>query len=131
MSLPVRQKVLAYLVRFSEGVPEVAVFDHVDAPAAGTQVPAGTLEEGESLEAACLREVAEESGVTSARVLRFVGRTITRTEPDGNCIGGTCSSCPRPTISRTRGRTPSLDPGKTAACTSGTSGCLPRKLWRG
>jgi|GEM_PF-500113 len=73
MSLPVRQKVLAYLVRFPEGVPQVAVFDHVDAPEAGTQVPAGTLEEGESPEAACLREVAEESGVTSARVLRFVG----------------------------------------------------------
>lgn len=73
MGFRVRDKVVAYLVRFTGGVTQVAVFDHVDAPEAGTQVPAGTMEEGESPEAACLRELTEESGVTSARILRCVG----------------------------------------------------------
>lgn len=73
LALPVRQKVLAYLVRFSQGRTEVAVFDHVDAPEAGAQVPAGSIEAGESPEQACLREVAEESGVSNGRILRSVG----------------------------------------------------------
>ncbi len=49
------------------------MFDHVDVPDAGTQVPAGGMEPGESVEEAALREVAEETGLTGARVVRRLG----------------------------------------------------------
>jgi 8-oxo-dGTP pyrophosphatase MutT (NUDIX family) len=73
MSLPVRDKVVAYVLRFDGDGMRLAVFDHVGIPEAGTQVPSGGIEPGESPEAACLREVAEESGLTGARILRRVG----------------------------------------------------------
>ncbi|MEG9513943.1 NUDIX domain-containing protein [Saccharopolyspora indica] len=38
------------------------MFDHLDAPEAGTQVPAGGVRAGELLTAAASREVAEETG---------------------------------------------------------------------
>ncbi len=49
------------------------VFDHADIPAAGTQVPAGGIHEGETAEAAVLRELAEESGIDSALIVRKLG----------------------------------------------------------
>lgn len=70
---PVRHKVLAYLLRTTDGAPEVAVFDHVDYPEAGTQVPSGTIDPGESPQDACLREVAEEAGITDAQILAKIG----------------------------------------------------------
>lgn len=48
------------------------VFEHADVPAAGTQVPAGGIEAGESVAAAAMREVAEETGV-SARFEAVLG----------------------------------------------------------
>ncbi len=64
------EKVLAYLVRGTD----VLVFEHVGMPEAGIQVPAGTVEYGESAEAALLREVAEETGV----LLRDSGKCLGR-----------------------------------------------------
>ncbi len=40
---------------------------------AGVQVPAGTVEDGESFEAAAVREAAEETGLTSLRLLTRLG----------------------------------------------------------
>ena len=51
---------------------ELLVFDHRDHPAAGTQVPAGTVEAGEDPTATVVREVVEETGV-NARVERELG----------------------------------------------------------
>ena len=56
-------KVLAYVTRRRDGRVELLVFDHKDIPAAGVQVPAGTVEDGESTVAAAVRELAEESGL--------------------------------------------------------------------
>ncbi|MFE6766675.1 NUDIX domain-containing protein [Streptomyces sp. NPDC057689] len=70
MSLP-RIRVAAYVVRHRT-VPELLVFDHVGMPEAGTQVPAGGVEAGEALDDAVLREVAEESGLLSARLVRQI-----------------------------------------------------------
>jgi 8-oxo-dGTP pyrophosphatase MutT (NUDIX family) len=53
---------------------ELLVFDHRDHPAAGTQVPAGTVEADEDPAATVVREVVEETGV-SARVMRELGFT--------------------------------------------------------
>jgi 8-oxo-dGTP pyrophosphatase MutT (NUDIX family) len=68
-----KQKVYAYLIRRTETGPELLVFDHVDFPEAGTQVPGGTLDPGERPEAAVLRELFEESGVDGARLVRRLG----------------------------------------------------------
>jgi ADP-ribose pyrophosphatase YjhB (NUDIX family) len=56
-------KVLAYIIRERDGESEILVFRHRDFPDAGVQVPAGTVEAGESLEAALHREIEEESGL--------------------------------------------------------------------
>ena len=50
------------------------VFRHVDAPQAGLQVPAGTIEPGEPPERAVLREAGEETGLAALTLVAFLGR---------------------------------------------------------
>ena len=57
-------KVCPIVLRLRGGV-EVLAFRH---PRAGLQIVKGTVEPGEAIEAAALRELAEESGVTGARI---------------------------------------------------------------
>ncbi|GAB2681234.1 NUDIX hydrolase [Thalassiella azotivora] len=68
-----RQKVLCYIVR----ARRLLVFTHVDEPfvVTGLQVPAGSVEPGESPEAAACREAREETGLTRFRVVRTLGET--------------------------------------------------------
>ncbi|GLY76190.1 hypothetical protein Airi01_044570 [Actinoallomurus iriomotensis] len=66
-----RIRVAAYVIRHLPG-PELLVFDHVGMPQAGTQVPAGGVRSGEDLQHAVLREVAEETGLLTASVVRRV-----------------------------------------------------------
>ena len=66
-------KVYGYLIREQQGDTQVLVFDHVDFPEAGTQVPGGTVDPGEGLAEAVLREVFEESGVDGLIVVRELG----------------------------------------------------------
>ncbi|MGK5555704.1 NUDIX hydrolase [Actinomadura kijaniata] len=66
-----RVRVAAYVIR-CRAVPELLVFDHVGLPRAGTQVPAGGVRPGEELERAVLREVAEETGLLTASVVRLI-----------------------------------------------------------
>jgi 8-oxo-dGTP pyrophosphatase MutT (NUDIX family)/GNAT superfamily N-acetyltransferase len=56
-------KAFAYVTRARAGRMQLLVFTHVDAPAAGLQVPAGTLEVGELPESAVVREAREETGL--------------------------------------------------------------------
>ena len=51
------------MVVYVERHDSLLVFEHRDHPEAGTQVPAGGLEEGESVIDAVIREVREETGV--------------------------------------------------------------------
>lgn len=63
-------KVIAYITRVgSTGKPELLVFDHRDDAEAGTQVPAGTVDEGEVIEAALHREIEEETGLRGCVIL--------------------------------------------------------------
>lgn len=55
-------KVWLYIVRLTGPQPELLVFEQLHANA-GIQVPAGTVEAGETPEAAAARELFEESGV--------------------------------------------------------------------
>ena len=66
-------RVLAYVTRERDGRRELLVFDHRDYPDAGTQVPAGRLEQDEDVEAALLRELAEEAGLSDAVIVRKLG----------------------------------------------------------
>ncbi|MDQ3629755.1 MAG: NUDIX domain-containing protein [Actinomycetota bacterium] len=64
------------------------VFDHVGVPETGTQVPAGGIKSDEDHEAAVLRELFEESGISAARLVRKLGECWFVTEqgqvPAGN-----------------------------------------------
>jgi 8-oxo-dGTP pyrophosphatase MutT (NUDIX family) len=91
---PVPHKACPVLLRRSEGGLELLAFEH---PLAGLQIVKGGIEAGEGLEAAALRELAEESGITDAvavqrlglwssghegQVWAFVGCHVPRTLPD-------------------------------------------------
>ena len=56
----VKYKVFAYITNRQW----LLLFTHLNAPEAGIQVPAGTIEAGESPEEAVLREVFEETGLS-------------------------------------------------------------------
>lgn len=68
----VLRKVIAYITREKEGKRQLLVFTHRDYPEAGLQVPAGTVEEGEEIEAALRREVAEETGLHDLQVVKEI-----------------------------------------------------------
>jgi ADP-ribose pyrophosphatase YjhB (NUDIX family) len=62
-------KVAAYITHGSR----LLVFRHTEFPEAGTQVPGGTVEPGEDLVSAVLREATEETGLVNLTVVRLVG----------------------------------------------------------
>lgn len=66
--LRVVEKVVAYITRDKY----LLVFRHVDSEA-GIQVPAGTLEPGESPDDGVVREAQEETGLDCLGVRRFLG----------------------------------------------------------
>jgi 8-oxo-dGTP diphosphatase len=67
-----RRRVSAYVTRERDGRRELLVFDHRDHPEAGTQVPAGRLDPGETLEQGLRRELQEEAGLDRVRILREI-----------------------------------------------------------
>jgi 8-oxo-dGTP pyrophosphatase MutT (NUDIX family) len=84
-----RARVLAYVTRERDGRIELLVFDHRDDPAAGTQVPAGRLDPGESLEQGLLRELHEESGIDCAQIVRelpVLGEWVARSPYDDHAF---------------------------------------------
>jgi 8-oxo-dGTP pyrophosphatase MutT (NUDIX family) len=64
------EKVTAFVLRPSPGGPELLLFRHATA---GVQIPAGTVEPGESLADALRREIAEETGLQEVESWRLVG----------------------------------------------------------
>jgi 8-oxo-dGTP pyrophosphatase MutT (NUDIX family) len=65
-----RRRVVAYVTRVRDGRTELLVFEDPEHPYLGVQVPAGRLDPDEELEAGLLRELAEEAGLTNARIVR-------------------------------------------------------------
>ena len=104
------KKVVAYNTRGDE----LLVFTHREFPEAGVQVPAGTVEEGETLDAAVLREVHEETGLppTAVRKMAYLGRREFG-KPDPTAMTVTSIISCSPPLRRTRGSTTSctLAPG--------------------
>jgi 8-oxo-dGTP pyrophosphatase MutT (NUDIX family) len=64
------EKVCPIIFRGPNASKEILVFRH---PLAGVQLVKGTVEENEDFEAAALRELAEESGITRLTEVRFKG----------------------------------------------------------
>jgi len=67
---PTLEKVTAFITRGAGAAQEVLVFRH---PSAGIQLPAGTVEAGEDVEAALWREVREETSLTDLALLAKLG----------------------------------------------------------
>ncbi len=67
--LPRQRKVYAYVMRGSE----LLVFRQPDSPEAGIQVPGGTVEPGEPLAQAVIRETLEETGLQRLTLRRYLG----------------------------------------------------------
>ena len=63
-------KVYAFIVHRGR----LALFQHVDRPAVRVQVPGGTVEAGESLADAVLREAQEESGLSGLALVSEIGQ---------------------------------------------------------
>jgi len=63
------RKVVAYITQGDQ----LLVFSHPHHPEAGIQVPAGTVEEGESPREAVLREAREETGLDGLEIRSYLG----------------------------------------------------------
>lgn len=64
-------KVTAFITRERPEGRQILLFQH---PQAGIQLPAGTVDEGESWETAVLREAKEETGLTQLTIHRYLGK---------------------------------------------------------
>ena len=67
-----RKHVAKALVYITQG-DKLLVFKQPDSPEAGTQIPGGSVEPGEALEAAALREAQEETGLSGLVVQSYLG----------------------------------------------------------
>ena len=67
-----KRKAFAYITQRNK----LLVFEHPDAPSAGIQVPAGTIEDGETPQDGALREAHEETGLESLRLMGLLGEQI-------------------------------------------------------
>jgi 8-oxo-dGTP pyrophosphatase MutT (NUDIX family) len=73
------EKVTAFVTRPTPGGDELLLFQH---PHAGIQIPAGTVEEGEAVEAAALREAQEETGLEDFTLRRLLATADDPLPPD-------------------------------------------------
>jgi 8-oxo-dGTP pyrophosphatase MutT (NUDIX family) len=68
------------VTRERDGGVELLVFDDPTNPRTGTQVPAGRVDPGETVEQCLLRELSEEAGLEEVCVLRELATWNTRYE---------------------------------------------------
>ena len=66
----VRRRAVVYATRERDGKTELLTIEAVEYPEEGVQLPAGRIDHDESLEEGLWRELAEETGITHARLVR-------------------------------------------------------------
>ena len=64
------EKVTAFITQERNGMNTLLVFKH---PTAGTQIPAGSVEIGEDIKTAVVRETYEETGLQHAKIEKYLG----------------------------------------------------------
>lgn len=74
-----RLKVYAYIVQDGD----LVVFEQPLTPESGIQVPGGTVDAGESLDEAVLREAFEETGLEDLVIVRYLGEQVRDIRPYG------------------------------------------------
>lgn len=77
------EKVTAFITRGAKDERELLLIEH---PNAGIQIPAGTVEDGETPGEAVIREAAEETGLTSLSIRRYLGCTEDKLPEDQRII---------------------------------------------
>lgn len=92
--MPDIQKVTALITRDTPRGRELLVFSHPDDGT--TQIPAGTVDDGESPDDAVLREVAEETGLTAVRVIRKLDAVWQQIPTNGRLVLETHPLCVEP-----------------------------------
>jgi 8-oxo-dGTP pyrophosphatase MutT (NUDIX family) len=75
------RKAYAYITREAAGASAALVFRHRDDPAAGIQVPRGTVDASENPAVTVVREVCEECGLCDARLIGLLARDL-EAQPD-------------------------------------------------
>lgn len=69
-----KTKVGAFILRPQpQGSNHLLLFTHPDHPEAPIQIPGGSVEEGEDIEAALYREIKEETGMIGLKIKRKIG----------------------------------------------------------
>jgi 8-oxo-dGTP pyrophosphatase MutT (NUDIX family) len=90
------EKVTAFITLSTPDGSYLLLFEH---PHAGIQIPAGTVEPGETPESAAVREAAEETGLTALTLRRALGTTTESLTDHERVIGETTRVFARPDLS--------------------------------
>jgi 8-oxo-dGTP pyrophosphatase MutT (NUDIX family) len=77
------EKVTAFVTRTTPSGYELLLFEH---PNAGTQLPAGTVNQGETPAQAATREVLEETGLRDVRISQYLGSDLVKLREDQRIV---------------------------------------------
>jgi len=92
---PYIAKVTAFVTRRREDIVELLVFQH---PTAGLQLPAGTIDDGETPLQAVVREVFEETGLTSLGSVTSIGLMSAMGGPSSRMVVDTTPFYAEPSV---------------------------------
>lgn len=77
------EKVTTFITRDTPRYREILVFEY---PMGMIQIPAGTVEIGESIADAAMREATEETGLSSLTLVSYLGNQVQQMKPDHRVV---------------------------------------------